>query len=115
MVKNKLVHVTGWFLGLWCLGCLGCGGSVPLENWQKLGGRVSLDQQGEVESLYLGQTRVTAGLAESPPDSPTNVPQQFAGSASRSRSKDVMRMAASAAKPRTDVSRAPGHVCSWTI
>ncbi|MFP6617720.1 MAG: leucine-rich repeat domain-containing protein [Pirellulaceae bacterium] len=59
MVKNNIVHVTGWFLGLWCLGCLGCGGSVPLENWQKLGGRVSLDQQGEVESLYLGQTRVT--------------------------------------------------------
>ena len=59
LIKNKVVHVTGWFLGLWCLGCLGCGGPGPLANWQKLGGRVSLNPQGEVESLYLGRTGVT--------------------------------------------------------
>ena len=59
LLKNKFVHVTRWFLGLWCLGCLGCGSAGSLAEWQQMGGRVSLNPEGEVESLYLGRTRVT--------------------------------------------------------
>gem|GEM_PF-5513417 len=49
----------GWFLGLCCLGCLGCGNAGSLAEWQQMGGRVSLNPEGEVESLYLGRTPVT--------------------------------------------------------
>jgi len=39
--------------------CIGCGRSGLQSFWQSVGGRVVLDEKGEVKSLYLGRTRVT--------------------------------------------------------
>ena len=39
--------------------CSGCGRSAPEAFWQALGGKAVLDKNGQVESLYLGQTAVT--------------------------------------------------------
>ena len=50
---------AGLAIGLLVLVCTGCGRSAPQSFWQSLGGRALLDEKGEVESLYLGQTNIT--------------------------------------------------------
>ena len=45
--------------GLLVLACGGCGNADLQRPWQEMGGRAVLNEHGEVESLYLGQTRIT--------------------------------------------------------
>ena len=53
-------RAAAWLaLGLLLLVSTGCGRSAPQSFWQSLGGTALLDEKGEVESLYLGQTSIT--------------------------------------------------------
>ena len=57
---DDLRRLAAWLaIGLLGLLCGGCGSSGPPSFWQASGGTAVLNEKGEVESLYLGQTSIT--------------------------------------------------------
>ena len=57
---DDLRRLAAWLaIGLLGLVCCGCGSSGPPSFWQAIGGKAVLNEKGEVESLYLGQTSIT--------------------------------------------------------
>jgi len=58
--SNGIRRSAAWLaIGLLGLLCTGCGSSDPQSFWQSIGGTAILNEKGEVESLYLGQTSIT--------------------------------------------------------
>ena len=59
-LMHGLRRRTAWLaIGLLILAYGGCGRSDPQPFWQAMGGKAILNQSGQVESLYLGQTAIT--------------------------------------------------------
>ena len=59
-LRHGLSRRTAWLaIGLLSLAYGGCGRSDLQPFWQAMGGKAILNENGQVESLYLGQTAIT--------------------------------------------------------